>query len=545
LGIGYYAGDEEDVLDRFVQCAKKFNATQIVRATSENPLMYVEELDELIEDHLQKQADFTYTDKLPLGCFIEIISFAALQKSHEQGEKKHHTELVTLFINEHKDQFKINQHTAPPHLQRPDYRLTVDTEDDLKLMNIIYDRIKDEFIPLSKVITLLDSEPELVKINGHIPIGESRVWKPIKTIKISNREIGEHQPTFIIAEAGINHDGKLDQALKLIEVAADAGCDAVKFQLFSAQEMYISDPGEYQTAKGKMELIYDLVKSMELPVAWLPKIMEHCRQRKIDFICTTCDTASTDILAQHNIPAFKMASYDITHLPLITYTAAKKKPMIFSTAASYLGEVEEAYNTIRAQGNESVVIMHCVGKYPAPLSDSNLNIITTLRHAFPEAIIGFSDHSTDPTITPTAAVALGAKVIEKHFTIDKTLPGADHSFALEPHELKAMVKAIRKTEEDLAAGKKQSIDATVLGSSERKTYPTEEYVRNFAYRSVAARKDIKKGELLTPANIGVLRPGAQGRGLEPKYYTLFVDKRAHAARDIKRDHGIQWEDVLA
>ena len=178
LGIGYYAGDEEDVLDRFVQCAKKFGATHIVRATSENPLMYVEELDELIEDHLQKHADFTYTDKLPLGCFIEIISFTALQRSHDEGEKKHHSELVTLYINEHKDQFKINQHTAPSHLQRPDYRLTVDTEDDLKLMNIIYERIKDDFIQLKDVITLLDNEPDLLKINSAVPIGESRIWKP-------------------------------------------------------------------------------------------------------------------------------------------------------------------------------------------------------------------------------------------------------------------------------------------------------------------------------------------------------------------------------
>ncbi len=180
LGIGYYAGDEEDVLDRFVQCAKKFGADHIVRATSENPLMYVEELDELLQSHLSTGADFTYTDKLPLGCFIEIISAKALQKSHEEGQKKHHSELVTLFINEHPEQFKINKHIAPKGLQRPDYRLTVDTEADVKLMQIIFDKLRNNraWIPLQEVVDLLDKEQDLVKINSNIPVGESRIWTP-------------------------------------------------------------------------------------------------------------------------------------------------------------------------------------------------------------------------------------------------------------------------------------------------------------------------------------------------------------------------------
>ena len=179
LGVKYYVGDEEDVLDRFHKCALTFGADHIVRATSENPLMYIENLADLIEQHIEKSSDFSYTDKLPLGCFVEVISRSALQKSCEFGENKHHSELVTLFINENKEQFKIHKVEAQIPLQRMKYRLTVDTEQDLKLMKLIYQHFDngEKYIPLQDAVTFLDQHPELVEINSSIPVGEARVWK--------------------------------------------------------------------------------------------------------------------------------------------------------------------------------------------------------------------------------------------------------------------------------------------------------------------------------------------------------------------------------
>jgi dTDP-4-amino-4,6-dideoxygalactose transaminase/spore coat polysaccharide biosynthesis protein SpsF (cytidylyltransferase family) len=179
LGVRYYVGDEEDVLDRFHKCALTFGADHIVRATSENPLMYIENLAGLIEQHIEKGSDFSYTDKLPLGCFVEVISRTALQKSCKFGENKHHSELVTLFINENKDQFIIHRVEAQIPLQRMNYRLTVDTELDLKLMRLIYQHFEngEEYIPLQDAVTFLDQNPELVEINSSIPVGEARVWK--------------------------------------------------------------------------------------------------------------------------------------------------------------------------------------------------------------------------------------------------------------------------------------------------------------------------------------------------------------------------------
>ena len=367
----------------------------------------------------------------------------------------------------------------------------------------------------------------------------------VKTIVVEDRIIGEGQPVFIIAEAGINHDGKFEQAIELIDIAVEAGCDAVKFQLFKAKEMYVSNPGQYKTANGTMELIYDLVKAMELPVEWLPKLIKYCKERHILFLSTTCDNSSTQILEQLGVKAFKIASYDITNLPLLSFTARTKKPIIFSTAGSKLAEVEEAYHSILAENNNQIVIMHCVAQYPTPAEENNLNIITTYNYAFPNAIIGFSDHSLHPIEAPTAAVALGAKVIEKHFTIDKTLPGADHSFALEPAELKQMVQSIRETEKKITAGEHITIPSILLGSSERKLHAGEEYVQRFAYRCITAIKDIKKGEILSSDNIAVLRPGEQARGLEPKYYTLLLEKKAAATNDIKINSSLQWDDILA
>ncbi|MBW2990340.1 N-acetylneuraminate synthase family protein [Candidatus Woesearchaeota archaeon] len=364
--------------------------------------------------------------------------------------------------------------------------------------------------------------------------------------KIGNKLVGKGQPVFIIAEVGINHDGKFNQALKLIDAAVKAGADAVKFQLFKASKMYQKEPGEYITAKGKKESIYKLMEDVEVPYKWISKLVDYCKKKGIIFICTACDQESADVLAKSGTAALKMASFAITHLPLLRHCAQTGLPIIFSTGCALMREVEEAYHTIRDEGrNNNTIMLHCIGKYPAPLEVTNANVIRTLISAFPDAVIGFSDHSEDPVKAPVAAVSVGAKVVEKHFTLDKNLPGADHSFALSPKQLKEMVKAIRETEERMRKGGKIEINPVLMGSSEKKIYPVEKYVRKFAYRSVFAIKDIKKGEVLTKENIDILRPGEKGNGHHPKYYDLLIEKKARVTKDVKANEPITWDCLLS
>lgn len=361
---------------------------------------------------------------------------------------------------------------------------------------------------------------------------------------IGDRKVGDGEPVFIIAEAGINHDGKLDQALALIDVAKEAGADAVKFQMFQADRMYQKEPGLYETAKGEKVSIFSLVEQMELPPEWLPTLLTRCQEKGLIFLSTVCDEESANLLSQTNPPAFKLASYEINHLPLLRHTASFQKPIIFSTAGATIADVYEAYETITSQQNKQVAIMHCVAKYPAPRAYTNLRVLQTLTSAFPEAVIGFSDHSEHPTEAPVAAVKLGAAMIEKHFTVDKTLPGADHSFALDPEELKEMIQHIRAAEKQRNQTEVGvcSVPEELLGSSFKTTTPIEGQIREFAYRGIFTTKNIIKGEPFTSENVAVLRPGQKSQGLHPRYMTLLLGTKA--TREIPAYTGVSWKDVL-
>lgn len=361
-------------------------------------------------------------------------------------------------------------------------------------------------------------------------------------ISIGKKKIGAGSPCFIIAEIGINFDGEYEKAVKLIDSAYMAGCDAVKFQLFKSERMYVATAGKYKTSQGKTENIIDIVKKGELPEAWILKLKKYANNKGLEFFATACDEQSADILQKYNVPAYKIASYEITHIPLLRHIAKKQKPVIFSCGGADLKEVCEALDVFRQEKNKNIALLHCVAQYGAPLENLNLNIITALKHAFPEIVIGYSDHSKDAVSAPVAAVKLGAKIIEKHITLDKNSKGPDHSFALEPFDLKKMVQAIRQAEQDIKDGKEIKINPALLGSSARKTYENEKD-RGFAYRCVFAKKDIKKGQVFSKSNIAVLRPGQAKRGLEPKYYEVLVKGRK-ATRNIKKDTSLGWDDIL-
>lgn len=330
---------------------------------------------------------------------------------------------------------------------------------------------------------------------------------------------------YVIAEAGSNHDGKLDQALSLIDVAAQAGADAVKFQVFRARRLYARGAGASDYL-GDARSIYEIIADLEMPPDWLPRLAAHAGERGIDFLASAFDEESIDLVDPW-VAAHKCASYEMTHHPLLAHMASKGKPLLLSTGAARLDEVGEAVDVVRAVRNAPLVLLQCTARYPTPLEDLNLRAMRAMGEAF-RAPVGLSDHSRHPTIGPTAAVALGACVVEKHYTLSNDLPGPDHRFALEPHELAAMVTAIRATEE-------------ALGQSVKSPAAVEDELRRFARRSIYTLRAIRRGEALSADNIAVLRCGKLDAGLSPAVYPSLLGRIA--ARDLAADHPIADEDL--
>jgi N-acetylneuraminate synthase len=345
-------------------------------------------------------------------------------------------------------------------------------------------------------------------------------------VKIGNKWIGDNKPCFIIAEAGVNHNGDVNLAKKLIDAAKRAGADAVKFQTFRAENVVTADAGKanYQketTGDGESQL--EMLKKLELTGRDFKKLFDYSRKKAIVFLSSPFDKTSVDLLDELGIAAFKIPSGEITNLPLLKYIARKKKPIILSTGMSTLGEIEEALGVLRKEGAEEIILLHCVSCYPAASEDINLRAMDTLRRAF-KLPVGLSDHTLGIAI-PIAAVALGACVIEKHFTLDRYFPGPDHRVSLEPGELKHMVKAIRDVEKALGDGVKK---------------PAEEEKENkgLVRRSLVAKVDIAEGTMLAEEMLDIKRPAG---GIEPKYIGLVVGRRAK--KDIAKDSLIMWEEV--
>ena len=349
----------------------------------------------------------------------------------------------------------------------------------------------------------------------------------IKKIRIGNRLIGEGEHCFIIAEAGSNHDGKLEQAKKLIDVAKEARADAVKFQTYSAEKLYSrKTPTMEYLEKDKLvkkdESVWDLIKKIEMPREWHKPLADYCKQKELIFLSTPFDLEAVDELEEF-VLAYKIASFEITHLPLLEYVAKKKKPIILSTGMADLSDIEVALDTIYKQGNRDVILLHCAVGYPPKYEDINLKAMQTMRQAF-QLPVGFSDHTLGIT-SDIAAVALGACMVEKHFTISRKLKGPDHPFALEPDELKDMVQAIRNTE-------------TSLGSPIKKHTEAEEEMYKLGRRSLVATCNIPKGTKITKKMLDVKRPGY---GIHPKMMNVVVGRVARV--DIEEDDILTWEMV--
>lgn len=305
----------------------------------------------------------------------------------------------------------------------------------------------------------------------------------------------ERKRVFIIAEAGDNHNGNYNLALQLVDKAVEAGADCVKFQTFVTENVLskFAPKADYQKeTTGKEESQYEMVKKLELSFEQFRSIQRYCMEKKIMFLSTPFDLESIDFLKEIDLPFWKIPSGEITNLPYLEKIAETGKDVILSTGMCTMDEIQMALSLLKEYGAGEVTLLHCNTEYPTPFEDVNLRAMKTMAEAF-QVPVGYSDHTLGIEV-PIAAVALGASVIEKHFTLDKNMEGPDHKASLEPEELKQMVAAIRNIEK-------------AMGSSEKKPSPSESKNINVARKSIVARCKIKQGETLTENNLYIKRPG--------------------------------------
>lgn len=330
-------------------------------------------------------------------------------------------------------------------------------------------------------------------------------------VRIASRLVGDNQPCFIIAEAGVNHNGDLDLAKQLIDVAAASGADAVKFQTFRTERLVAATApmAKYQIANlGTKRSQAQLLRSLELSEKAHHILVDYAAERGLIFLSTPFDELSSDFLEQLNVPAFKISSGELTNLSFLQHLAQKGKPLIISTGMATLAEVEAAVEAIESVGCKDYVLLHCVSNYPADVDDVNLRAMLTLRTAF-GVPVGYSDH-TIGTCVALAAVAMGACIIEKHFTLDRNLPGPDHKASATPEELRGLIESIRLIERAMGDGRKRPA-------------PSERDTMLVARKSLVASCDIQPGTRIEDCHLALRRPGT---GLPPNFKPYLLGRTA-------------------
>lgn len=331
--------------------------------------------------------------------------------------------------------------------------------------------------------------------------------------------------TFIIAEAGVNHNGDINIAKRLIDVAVEAGADAVKFQTFKAENLVTRDApkANYQKETTGDGSQYEMLKKLELSLEDHIILKNHCEEKGIMFLSTPFDFESVDLLEKIGMKIYKISSGDLTNIPLLKYIAKLNKPMIISTGMANLGEVEKAVEAVKSCGNDKITLLHCTSNYPTAFEDVNLNAMITMKNAF-KIPVGYSDHTLGIEI-PISAVAMGAEVIEKHFTLDKDMEGPDHRASLNPLELKDLVQSIRNIEKS-------------FGDGIKKCNISEVNTKKVARKSIVAARNIEVGEKITYENITFKRPE---NGISPIYSELVVGKKA--INNISKDEILTLENI--
>lgn len=347
-----------------------------------------------------------------------------------------------------------------------------------------------------------------------------------KNFKIRNRTISEDSPAYIIAEMSGNHNGDFERALALIDAAKEAGADAIKLQTYTADTITIDcNKPEFSTGKGLWEdekTLYSLYKKAYTPWEWQEKLKEYAEAIGLDCFSSPFDFTAIDFMTRINMPAIKIASYEINDIPLIKKAAQTGKPIIISTGIAHLEDIERALLTCKKEGNENVALLKCTSAYPSPYEDMNIKLIPNMKETF-NCIVGLSDHSLGSEVA-LGAVALGAKIIEKHMTLKRSDGGVDSAFSMEKEEFKEMVSQIRNLEK-------------ALGKATYKLTDVQEEGRKGS-RSLYIVKDVKQGEVFTAENIRSIRPGG---GLHTMYYEEILGKTARA--DYEKGTPLSWEMV--
>lgn len=347
------------------------------------------------------------------------------------------------------------------------------------------------------------------------------------TIKIAHKEIGGDNPAFIIAEVSANHLQNFDNAVKIIKAAKECGADAVKLQTYTPDTITIDCDNEYfQIKQGTIwdgTTLHKLYQEAYTPWEWQPKLKKIAEEEGLICFSSPFDITSVDFLEEMNVPAYKIASFEINDIPFIEYIASKGKPIIMSTGIATLADMEEAINACKRIGNEQVALLKCTSAYPAPFEDINLNTIPSMKEIF-KAVVGLSDHTLGSSVA-IGAVAIGAKIVEKHLTLDRSLGGPDAAFSMEPEEFKAMVQGLREVEKALG----------------QVTYElTDKMKRSREHsRSLFVVEDIKEGECFSEKNVKSIRPGF---GMHTRHYNEVVGKMAR--KNIKKGTPLNWNLIL-
>ena len=330
---------------------------------------------------------------------------------------------------------------------------------------------------------------------------------------INNQKIGSKHKPFFIAEAGLNHNGDIEIAKQMIDKAIESGADAIKFQTYKSEE-FLTESSEY----------FNFFKSVELSFDEFKELSDYAKNKNFTFFSAPFDIPSADFLNQIDVPCFKIASSDLTNMPLIRHIAKMKKPMIISTGIGTMEEVEEAINWCLLEGNNQIALLHCVANYPTLPEETNLNAIKSMMEKFSYPI-GYSDNG-ESTLVDLAAVSMGACIIEKHYTLDKKFDGPDHSFSIEPTNLKQLTSQL-------------SLIAKMKGTGLKVPTDSELSNRHIIRKSITAKIDIQEGEKLSEKNSSIKRPEG---GIEPKCWDLAISKRANKL--IKKDSVIKWNDLV-
>lgn len=344
-----------------------------------------------------------------------------------------------------------------------------------------------------------------------------------RNIMIGPRQVGINQPTYIVAEISANHNQDFEQAVQMIHSAKEAGADAVKLQTYTPDTITIDCDNEYFQIKGTIwegRRLYELYGEAYTPWEWQPKLKRIADELSLALFSTPFDHTAVDFLEKMNVPAYKIASCELIDLPLVRRVAQTGKPVILSTGMATLSEIDDAVRTVRGTGNYQIALLKCTSAYPAPPEEMNLRTIPHLSQAF-HLPVGLSDHTLGIPVA-VAAVTLGACIVEKHFTLSRSIPGPDSAFSLEPHEFKAMVDAIRIAEKATGAVSYEATD--------------HEAISRVFRRSLFVVKDMRAGEVFTKENIRSIRPA---QGLHPRYLETVCGRRAVQA--IERGTPLSWD----